>query len=226
MLLGSLEITFVGHACFLIESGAARLLTDPYSTAIGYAATSESVNVVTLSHENPKYHSCLDDVQTQEVIRGLEHTGQTVQSGPFEISFIEVFENLRDGQTDGDGSNAMTLIEAANLRILHMGDCGHLPTPAQTKACGRVDVLLALAGAGPTIALPDLLKFIEIIEPKIVIPMHFGVPNLTMQIAPVEELEALWPGEIQRGDSSCHVFAPQLPDAPVLRVLKPLRLRV
>ena len=127
-----------------------------------------------------KYHSCLDDVRANRVIHGLQHLGQTIESGPFQISFIEVFENLPD-----DGPNVMTLIEVVGVRVLHMGDCGHLPTETQIEACGRVDVLLALAGAGPTLALPDLLTFVEAVQAKIVIPMHYGVPGFTMQIAPV-----------------------------------------
>ena len=217
----ALDITFLGHACFRLQSGAARLLFDPYSPQIGYAPVDQTVDVVTLSHENPKYHSCLDDVRADEVIRGLEHLGETVRSGPFQLSFIEVFESLPH-----DGPNAMTLIEVADLRVLHMGDCGHLPTAAQVEACGPADVLLALAGAGPTLALPDLIQFAAKVEAKIIIPMHFGVPGLTMQIALVETLEGLWPGDIVRGDSSCRVSRETLPIAPQLRVLEPLRSRV
>ncbi len=219
-MLSPLDITFLGHACLLIQHENARLLTDPYSTDIGYDAIGETVDVVTLSHENPQYHSCLDDVKSASVIQGLEHLGQTVTSGPFAISFVEVFERLPD-----DGPNAMTLIEIAGVRVLHMGDCGHGPTPQQTKACGRVDVLLALAGAGPTLALPDLMQFVEAVEPKIVIPMHFGVPGLTMQIAPVDALEQLWPGEIVRGGSSCQISRESLPQQAQLWVLEPSRLR-
>ena len=216
----SLDITFIGHACFLLQCGDARLLTDPYSPAIGYDAVDLAVDVVTLSHLNPKYHSCLDDVQAATVYRGLEQVAQSVESGPFELQSVEVFEKLPDS-----GPNAMVIIEVAGIRVAHMGDCGHLPTEAQIEACGDVDVLLALAGAGPTLPLPDLMKFIEAIEPKIVIPMHYGVPALDMKIAPVEELEALWSGEIVRGGSSFSISRESWPAAPILRVLTPLRLR-
>ena len=220
MLLDSLDITFFGHACFRLQCRGQRLITDPYSPQIGYAPVAQSADVVTLSHDNPRYHSCLDDVRTGQVIRGLEHLGETLQSGPFRLSFIEVFENLPD-----DGPNAMTLVEVAGLRVLHMGDCGHLPTQAQTLACGRVHILLALAGDGPTLALPDLIEFSRAIGAKVVIPMHFGVPGLTMQIEPVETLEQLWPGEIKRGGSSCRVSPLDLPASPQLQILEPLRLR-
>ena len=162
-------------------------------------------------------------MRTDEVIRGLEHLGETAESGPFRISFVEVFEKAPDGTPDYQSPNAMTIIEVVGLRVLHMGDCGHGPTPEQTRACGRVDVLLALAGAGPTLDLPDLMEFTRAIQPKIVIPMHYGLPGVVGNFAPLGELEKLWDGEIVRHDSSCHVFAPQLPDAPQLWVLQPLR---
>ena len=219
----TLEITFIGHACFVLQSDNARLLTDPYSPQIGYAPVDLSVDVATVSHPNPKYHSCLDDVRAQTIVRGLEHGGETVESGPFKLSFVEVFEQLPDGKADGDGPNAMTLIEVAGLRVLHMGDCGHLPTKSQIEKCGKVDVLLALAGAGPTIALPDLLEFARAIEAKIIIPMHYGLPGVVGNFAPLSELEQLWPGEIIRHNSTCEIRREELPKAAQLWVLEPLR---
>ena len=221
----NLKITFIGHACLRLDYENQSLLTDPYSPAIGYAPVDQSVAVATLSHENLKYHSCLDDVRAQIVIRGLEHLGETIESGPFTINFVEVFEKLPDGAPDFAGPNAMTIIEVAGLRVLHMGDCGHLPTPAQIEACGVIDVLLALAGAGPTIALPDLLEFAGAIEAKIVIPMHFGLPGVVGNFAPLDELEKLWPGEIVRSGARCQISRDDLPGQAQLWVLEPLRLR-
>ena len=199
------------------------MLTDPYSPQIGYAPVDQSVDVAALSHENLKYHSCLDDVRAQSIVRGLEHGDETVESGPFRLSFVEVFEKSPDGSPDYQNPNAMTKIEVGDLRILHMGDCGHLPTETQTEKCGRVDVLLALAGAGPTIQLPDLLEFARAIEAKIVIPMHFGLPGVIGNFAPPGELENLWNGEIVRLGSSCEISRADLPEAAQLWVLQPLR---
>ena len=223
MSSNSLEITFIGHACLELECENYSLLTDPYSPAIGYAPVDLSVDVAVLSHENPKYHSCLNDVRAQTVIRALEHLDAELQNGPFQIRFVEVFEKSPDGTPDFDEPNAMTILEVADLRVLHMGDCGHLPTPAQIEACGKIDVLLALAGAGPTLDLPDLLEFARAIEAKIVIPMHFGLPGVVGDFAPLRELEKLWSGEIVRHDTKCEIKRENLPDEAQLWVLKALR---
>lgn len=220
----SLEITFIGHACLKLECDGQTLLTDPYSPEIGYAPVDQSVAVAVLSHENLKYHSCLDDVRAQTVIRALEHLDETTQSGPFELSFVEVFEKMPDGSPDFDGPNAMTIIEVAGLRVLHMGDCGHLPTPVQIEKCGKIDVLLALSGAGPTLDLPDLLTFARAVEAKIIIPMHYGLPGVVGDFAPLSELEKLWKGEIVRVESaSCEIRRDKLPEQTQLWILEPLR---
>ena len=228
VLFNPLKITFIGHACLCLEYKTRRLLTDPYSPEIGYAPIETRTDFVTISHENRKYHSCLDEFEQFDgapnaIYRGLEHLNQTVRCGPFGLQAIEVFEKLPDDDGKAEGANAMTIIEAGDLRILHMGDCGHLPTKTQIEACGRVDILLALAGAGPTIALPDLLEFIVDLGPQIIIPMHFGLPHVIGKFGPLSDLEKLWPGEIAHKSSSCQISRDDLPDSSQLWILPPLR---
>jgi len=48
--------TFSGHAAFLIETSGARVITDPYSSSIGYLPIDDAADLVTLSHDNPKWN--------------------------------------------------------------------------------------------------------------------------------------------------------------------------
>lgn len=216
-----MRLTFFGHAAFLIETAQQRIITDPYSSQIGYAPINEVADIVTLSHHNPVYHSCLTELEGDyQIVNGLKilETGALIGDVSFEA--VEVFEELPD-----EGPNAMVCIQSEGLRILHMGDCGILP-PAETLAkCGRVDVLLALAGGPPTIELPDLVKLIEMLQPRIVVPMHFGVPELSMSALPVEEFEDVWGSPIVRYEGGSLEISPEnLPDERQLHVLTPTRL--
>lgn len=223
-----MRITWLGHAAFGIEVENARILTDPYSSEIGFAPINEAFDIVTLSHQNPKYHSCLDEVLgTPQVLDGLELacSGKVQVLGGVTFGAVEVAEDEA-----GNGPNAMVWIEAEGLRILHMGDCGHLPTRAQIEACGRVDVLLALAGAGPTLSIPALMSFIEALSPKLVLPMHFALPQLkTMTLASVTELAnnfsgRFGAGQVQRAQSAgVDISAAELPHSPTLLILPPAR---
>jgi L-ascorbate metabolism protein UlaG (beta-lactamase superfamily) len=56
-----------------------------------------------------------------------------------------------------------------------------------------VDALLALSGGPPTIELEDLDRAIEEIAPRIVIPMHYQIPRLRLDILPLEAFTFRYP---------------------------------
>ncbi len=216
-----MRLTFLGHAAFLIETAGKRILTDPYGREIGYLPVEERADFVTVSHHNPKWHSCLDEVRGDfEVIEGLNILDSGAVRGAISFGAARVFEQPNEGE------NAMVWLESEGVRVLHLGDCGVLPDDATLQKCGRVDVLLALTGGSPTLSLDDLMILIGKMAPKIVVPMHFGVPNLAMKALGVEAIEARFP-EAQIGreaGSTLEISAPDLPKATQLRVLKPLRI--
>ena len=179
-----MRITFLGHAAFLIQNAGVKIVTDPYSSEIGYLPVDQRADFVTLSHDNPKWHSCLDDVKGDfEIVNGLELTERCVQRGAVRFGAVKAFEQPNQGE------NAMIWTEIEGVRVLHMGDCGVLPDDETLEKCGRVDILLALAGGFPTLNLDDTMILIEKLAPRIVIPMHFGVPGLQMKALGVEEIK-------------------------------------
>ena len=120
----------------------------------------------------------------------------------------------------------MLKITAEKTRILHMGDVGHALDDATREKCGEIDVLLAPTGGAPTISLPDLLEFIEKLAPKIVIPMHFGVPNLAMNALPLEAFLEVWRGPIRREDGASISWNKGIvPRETTVCVLEPLRVQ-
>ncbi|MBW3635697.1 MAG: MBL fold metallo-hydrolase [Armatimonadetes bacterium] len=217
-----MRITFLGHAAFLLETAGKRIVTDPYSSEIGYRPVGKRADFVTLSHHNPQWHSCLDDIQGEfEAIRGLEILETGATRGEVSFGSVLVYE------CENEGENAMMWIESEGLRVLHTGDCGILPNDATLRKCGRVDVLLALAGGAPTLSLDDLMILVEKLAPKIVIPMHFGVPGLHMTALGVEELEKRWDAShiVRSENSTLEIFAHSLLQQSQLQVLRPARLK-
>lgn len=222
----AMRLTFLGHAAFLIQSAGKQIITDPYSSEIGYLPVNQRADFVCLSHQNRKWHSCLDDIRGEfEVINGLEIIENGATRGAISFGAVKVFEKPEEGE------NAMIWMESEGVRVLHMGDCGVLPDDETLEKCGRVDVLLALAGGFPTLSLDDLMIVIEKLAPKIVIPMHFGVPGLAMKALVVEEIEKRFEAyRLVRGQSSSleissDLLANTLTTGPQLQILKPLRLK-
>ncbi len=109
------------------------------------------------------------------------------------------------------------------INIVHMGDVGNPLTPAQLDALAGTDILLALAGGPPTIELEDLGNVIEIIKPKVVIPMHYRIPGPRFFMLPVTDFTASYPEAMVEWSGSTEVefTKDSLPSETRILVLKP-----
>jgi L-ascorbate metabolism protein UlaG (beta-lactamase superfamily) len=126
---------------------------------------------------------------------------------------------------DDPKANALYRLELDGLALCHMGDVGTALSAEQLENLrGRVDVLLALAGGGLTIPLPDLHAAIAEIQPGVVVPMHYATPSLTYACGPVGDFLAAYPAEqVVRHDSSTLEFdRVEATGPPVVHVLRPL----
>lgn len=74
--------------------------------------------------------------------------------------------------------NTLFVIEAAGLRIAHLGDNGPL-TEANYEALGRIDVLMAPADSQYHILREgELETIVERLRPRWLVPMHYRLPDL------------------------------------------------
>lgn len=230
-----MRITWYGHAAFLIEGenaagGTVRIVLDPYRAPdVGtYAPIDDEADVVAISHVNEKYHSHVAGIRGRggkeqpEVVDGLalleSVQPQTVRGVPF--TAVRVWENERREEPI-----AMVGLTMEGVRILHMGDCGHALSAEEVAACGKVDVLLALAGGSPTLTVPDLAAFVRALSPRVVIPMHFGNDKINLNLRPVNVfLELMPPGSVRMlPEPGVEVRADALPAATEVWVLPPAR---
>ena len=61
-----------------------------------------------------------------------------------------------------------------DISICHLGDLGHPLTEDQTEELGNVDILMLPVGGISTINAATAASVVRLIEPKIVLPMHYG----------------------------------------------------
>jgi L-ascorbate metabolism protein UlaG (beta-lactamase superfamily) len=175
-----IEITWLGHSCFKIKGKEATVLTDPYDESIGYALGEPKANIVTSSHPHPG-HGFISGVGGQpRIVRG---PGEYEIAGIF-ITGIATFHDSTKGSERG--KNTVYLIEMDDMRLCHLGDLGCPLTAEQAEEIDSVDVLLVPVGGLSTIDAATAVETVRLLQPRIVIPMHFQTEVLRIQLAPVD----------------------------------------
>ena len=193
-----MRITWYGHAAFLIETGGARIILDPYRSpdSGGYAPIDEPADVVVVSHENDRYHSHLGQIVPPfEVVRAMELPEGGREAAGVQIDAIRVFETPE--KLLGD-EVAIVRLRAEGLHLVFLGDLGHSLDESELATIRGADIVLAAAGGPPTLDFPEIGPLLEAIGPRVVVPMHYKTPRINLDIQPVARFfEALprWPVE-------------------------------
>ncbi|MFC2052040.1 MBL fold metallo-hydrolase [Chloroflexota bacterium] len=187
-----MEINWLGHSCFRIKGNRATIITDPYSPDLGYSLGKPTARIVTVSHQHPG-HSYIEGVDGDpKLVRG---------PGEYEISDVLIIgtATFHDEEKGGKmGKNTVYLIEIDDISVCHLGDLGHVLTPAQVEEIDNVDVLLLPVGGVSTIDAPMAAEVVRQLEPKAVIPMHYKTEALKRELEPVDSfLKEMGGKEIQ-----------------------------
>jgi L-ascorbate metabolism protein UlaG (beta-lactamase superfamily) len=221
-----MRITWYGHACFRLEAGGVSIVTDPYTPEpAGLRAVTEPADAVVMSSALDEAHSNGSMVPGRgRVLNALDAVAapQALVDGVM-VEAVAAMEG--SDRPDDPKANALYRFELDGIAVCHMGDVGNPLTEAQLAPLrGRVDVLLALAGAGLTIALPDLDEAIAEIGPRVVIPMHYDTPSLLYACGPVEDFLERHPATpvVRHDPSTVEIDRAGLPGELTIHVLQPL----
>ena len=178
-----MEIKYLSHSSFLIKTKDAKVVMDPFDPkVVGLKFSKQEADVVTISHEH-KDHSHTELIEGTPLI--LTWPGQFEKKG-VRLWGITSYHDKVGGKERGE--NVMYKIESEGVSILHCGDLGATLTDAQIDEIGDVDVLMIPVGGKYTITADEAISLIKKIEPRIVIPMHYGRPDMTIEgLAPLSE---------------------------------------
>lgn len=172
-----MRITWYGHAAFHLEDASGRtIICDPYNPElVGFAPIKDSADLVIASSATDEAHSRHDLIPgSHRWLNALDvvEAGGAMDVDGLDIRACEAMEILSHTEHDPE-QNAMYRFELDGVRIAHMGDIGNPLNERQMTFLQDVDVLLALAGEGLVISLPELQRVIKRTKPRLVIPMHF-----------------------------------------------------
>lgn len=177
-----MEITWYGHSCFrLTERNMATVVTDPYDNkSIGYSALKLKSDIVTVSHDAPGHNN-------SEAVKGASHVIEG--AGEFEIGGVFVTGVSSDGGGSGkkkgrDAStrNTIYVFDYEGITVAHLGDLKQIPTQSEIESLGTINVALVPVGGGGGLNAAKAAEVISLIEPNLVVPMHYSTPAVKLSL--------------------------------------------
>lgn len=163
-----MKLKWYGHSCFaLTYADGTAIVIDPFDDSVGYPLCKARADAALCSHGHYD-HNYVQSLQgePQVIIDGAPRT-----VGSVKIHGIPCFHDEAQGAKRG--SNIAFVLEGDGLRIAHLGDLGHLPTPEMYAALRGVDILLIPIGGTYTITTPEAVEVIRGVRPHTAIAMHF-----------------------------------------------------
>ena len=213
-----MKITWLGHACFLVEDAKGiKVITDPFAVDPQLFAerklkfdypplTGVQADLVLISHEHFDHNAAGAVGGSPTVIR---------EPGDFQVKGIPIRAVAGEHDPEGGrirGSNLLLRWEMDGVSLCHCGDFGQAALrPEQREALGQVDLLFVPVGGdpqrGPTVDAAGAKRLVELLNPHLVLPMHYATPAVNF-LQPVDHFLQLM-SRVENQESSTVVVQPE-----------------
>ena len=186
-----LKLRWLGQSFYVLTTSAGtRIAFDPHALP-EYGRPKVEADLVLISHPHPD-HSRLEAITNAakaKVIQGIKvqepaargtprastGTRSRKRSRTLRIRNIGVYHDTMQGMEFG--KNSVFILDVDGLKIVHLGDLGHLLSDDQVRQIGPVDVLMIPIGGVYTINGARAKEVMAQLKPRMyVLPMHYGTP--------------------------------------------------
>lgn len=179
-----MEITWHGLSCFRInERGLASVVTDPFDPqVVGFDPGKLRADIVTVSCDNPE-HNYLKGIKT----KAFEITGPgEYEVGGVFITGVRINGGRKSASADGK-RNTVYVIDYSGLKLAHLGELNSVPSQTEVEGLGEVHVVLVPIGGQTSLNAAKAAEVISLLEPRIVIPMHYEMPGSLVKLDPLSK---------------------------------------
>jgi L-ascorbate metabolism protein UlaG (beta-lactamase superfamily) len=176
-----MEITWLGHSCFLIKGKEKTVILDPYHPDFGYRLGEPEADIVTVSHFHTGHDYIAGVINEPKQIKS---PGEYEIGGTF-ITGVATFHDDRKGSLRG--KNTIYIIEMDGITLCHLGDLGHPLNPNLIEEIGDIDIIFLPVGEVSTIPIDTAAEIVRQLEPDIVIPMHYKTEAFAGDLSPVDK---------------------------------------
>ncbi len=177
-------ITWFGHSYFKIQdkTGAdgVTIATDPFDKKVGLRLPSFEADIVTISHDHYDHNNV-------GAIRGNPYVIKSAGEYDIKTVLVQGVQSYHDEKQGVErGKNVIYRIELDDIVVTHLGDLGTALDDKQRGKLAGTDILLIPVGGKYTIDAKKAVEVVSQIEPRLVIPMHYKIPGLKVDIVDVQ----------------------------------------
>ena len=175
-----MDLVWLGHASFRLHSQGMVVVTDPFPESLGLRMDGRPADVVTVSNTHPN-HSAADTVAGDPRLFRAP--------GEYEYNHVVVrgvMTPLPEGAPH-EQRNVAYAIEMDGISVCHLGDLTRPLTTRQVEELKPVHVALVPAGGHCTLSLDQALQTIQDLDPRVVVPMHYGHGQEGLELDGVEQ---------------------------------------
>lgn len=185
----SIQIIYYGHSCFELNYENTRILVDPFTPeGFDYEIPTGKFDYGFCSHD-AKDHSHFDGINVDKIYYANGSTAEFKIKQGNNISHHKgiVIINLRDKklsfwtvpsfhdevQGQRNGVNGILCMNFTGIKIVHLGDIGHVLEEHQIQKIGDVDVLMVPVDSYYIIDIKKAKVIVDQLSPTIVLPIHY-----------------------------------------------------
>lgn len=157
-------------------------MIDPFSKEIGLRPPKIKDDLVLITHHHFD-HDNIGEANSEAFI--IDGPGEYEKRG-ISVRGISSFHDKTGGKERG--LNTIYVIKSDDMTICHLGDFGQEKfEDHQLEEIGDVDILMVPIGGVYTIDYKEAIGAISQVEPKIVIPMHYKIKDVKIDIGGPEK---------------------------------------
>ncbi len=139
-------------------------------------------DVVTVSCDRPEHN----------YIKGIRSKAfEIIGPGEYEIGGVFItglqINGGRHKQDSDELRNTIYVIDYSGLTVAHLGELNSVPSQTEVEGLGEVQVALVPVGGETSLNAAKAAEVISLLEPRIVIPMHYGAPENKLPLAPLSK---------------------------------------
>lgn len=177
-----MNIQYYGDYCFKISTKPAgratedvTIWTDLLEKGSGLRSPQGQADIVFLTHGNT------DEVK--ENLKGeptvIDAPGEYSAKGIAALGF-PAFQDAKEGAERGQ--NTVYVFESEDIHVAFLGALGHDLAPETLDKLNGVDILFIPVGGAGALDPKLAAELTRKIEPNVVIPMHYKIPGLTLDL--------------------------------------------